>query len=64
MIYPPLQEFCIRFLDTVLFLVIVAGHIKIFLDGRPKASTASRTVMINGKPVRFQDVTQEPRHNL
>lgn len=54
MLYPPMQEFCIRFLDTVLFLAILAGHVKIILDGRPKASI-TRTVMINGQPVQFQD---------
>lgn len=61
MLYPPLQEFCIRLLDCVLFLVIVAGHVKILWDGRRKVQS-QRVIVINGKPVRFQDSDLEPRH--
>lgn len=62
MLYPPLQELAIRFLDWVLVLVIVAGHVKVVWDGRPKANPGQRMIVINGKPAPFQDTELEPRH--
>jgi hypothetical protein len=71
MLYPPLQEFCIRLVDTVLVLVIVAGHIKVVWDGRPRSQAARATgaqpigaILVNGKFVPYHDYTKSARHSL
>jgi hypothetical protein len=70
MLYPPVQEFCIRALDLVLVLVIVAGHIKVLWDGRPR-SWASKVadgkpadvISLDGKFVPYHDYAKDGRHN-
>jgi chaperone required for assembly of F1-ATPase len=63
MIYPYWHELAIRFLDGVLVLVIVAGHIKVLWDGRTQTSPGRRTITIDGRQIPFQEAIQEPRHN-
>jgi hypothetical protein len=70
MLYPPLQEFCIRFVDTVLVLVIVAGHIKVVWDGRPRSQAAKvtstkpiGTIPVDGHFVPYHDYSKSARHN-
>jgi hypothetical protein len=55
MIYPYWHELAIRFLDGVLVLALVVGHIKILWDGRQKSNPSRRVITIDGRPIPFQD---------